>query len=314
MGIENFFSDKLTSIPGIGSMFDDSEEKMLGEMAKKRALYERLQLPDSTWEDITPEQLKSLESLTPENINYQTMNEDPRLLSQQRAYLSKLQALGDEGLSAEDKLGFELAARQAGSDAQSRRASAMQDARARGVSGGGMEAALMEMGNQAATDRQSLEGMQQAANAAKQRALYTQAYGDELSGQRDQGYRAEAANKDIINRFNQLNAQNRNTAQQYNVGNRNQLAANNVAERNRYALENRGARNDLAQQGFANQMAKNTGLAGGYDALANFFGAQGERRTKKREATGAAIGSAVGAIYGGPAGAQAGGGIGGAIS
>jgi hypothetical protein len=303
----------LESIPIIGGMFDDSEDKMMAEIAKKKALYDQIGLPNVDWQNITPEEYRQLEMFNPEAAQYETIQEDPRLLQSQRDYLKKLSGLSEEGLSDEDKLGFAVASRNASADAQSRRGAALQSARARGVGGGGMEAALTEIGSQQAADRQSMEGMQQAAEAAKRRALYTQAMGGELSNQREQGLNTEARNKDIINRFNQLNSGIRNEANMYNLQGRQGAADRNVESRNQAAWQNQAGRLGQVQAGYQNRLGLADRKAGIYDQTGDFYGAKGEENRRKRAALGSAAGGAIGAAFGGPAGYSVGSGIGGGI-
>lgn len=291
----------------------DYEKRMLQEYLKSKNLYEGIETPDVSWENFNPEDYSSVGELRPEEIQGQTLQEDPRILQEQRNYLNKLKGMSEEGLGAEDLLGFEMARRNAAGDAQSRQQSAMQNARARGVAGGGMEFALGEMGSQAAADRQSMEGMQQAAEAAKRRALMTTAYGGELSGQRGQNLDVESRNKDIINRFNQMNVGNRNAAQQYNLGQRQDIANQNVQGRNQAQLINITGRAGANQQGFQNQLSRANALGGQYDKMADVYGAMNEANRKKRGGVLGAIGGGIGAAVGGPLGYSVGSGIGGGL-
>lgn len=303
----------MAGLPIIGNAFDDSDEKMMAELAKQKALIEAINLPSTDWESYVPEEYQSAGAYSPEQAKYELISEDPRLIQEQKNYLNKLKGLGEEGLSAEDKLGLEMASRSAASDAQARRGAALQSARARGVAGGGLEFALGEQANQSAADRQSLEGMQQAAQAARQRALYTQAYGGELGSQRQADFGRESMNKDIINRFNQLNSGQRNQAQMFNLQNMQNIMNQNVGGRNQAQMLNQGGKRDMAQQNYLNQLSK-TGLqAGMYDQMAKAYAAEAEKNAARRKALGQGIGQGIGAMFGGPAGAAVGGGIGGGI-
>jgi hypothetical protein len=151
-----------------------------------------------------------------------------------------------------------------------------------------------------------MEGMNQAAEAARRRALMTQAYGSELGNQRRMDLDTESRNKDLINRFNQMNLENRNAANMFNLRNRQGVYNQNVGLRNEAVYNNQINRNAAAQQNYANQMAKAAALNNQYMNQADFFGAQAAANARKRQALGGMIGAGMGAAFGGPAGAQMG--------
>src|SRR3990167_7631566 len=180
-GINNF----LSSIPLVGGLFDDSEDQALEQLRRNQALYENLNLPSTEWDNYTPEEYQYAVDFNPKLAEYETIKDSPELRMKQQAYLESLQQLADKGLSAEDELGFQRA-RDLGSET-SRRGTldVIADARRRGVSGGGLEFALREQANQAGAKASQDAGLNRAAEAARQRALYQQAYGGALSGQRN---------------------------------------------------------------------------------------------------------------------------------
>jgi hypothetical protein len=159
------------------------------------------------------------------------------------------------------------------------------------------------MANQAAADRAQQAGLQQAADTARQRALYAQAYGNELGNVRGQDLGVESANKGIINMFNQMNTQNRNQAAQM----RQQLGQSNVDLRNQGQLTNLQGRLGQNQQAFQNQAALAGLRSGAYDRMGSYYANLGDQRQKQRGALAGAIGGALG----GPIGAGIGQGIGG---
>lgn len=196
------------------------------------------------YEDILRAQQAKLEGIplpeleafqfNPESYQYSTVSEDPALQARQAALIDRLGQLGETGLSEADKASYSQGINQANQAARQRSGALMNEMRARGQGGSGLEYALREQAGQEALGRQAQQGLAQAGDSARQRALYQQAYGNALSGQRDQDYRAKAANTDVINRFNQLNTGARNEA----------------------ALGNLNRKNEVAQQGYANQLSK----------------------------------------------------------
>lgn len=177
---------------------------------------------------------------SPEAYQYSTVTEDPTMRTRQMALLERLGQLGETGLSDADRASYAQATGAANQAAGQRSAALMNEMRARGQGGSGLEYALREQAGQESLTRAANQGLQQAGDSARQRALYQQAYGNALAGQRDQDYRSTAANTDIINRFNQLNTGTRNEA----------------------ALGNLQRRNDVAQQRFQNQLSKSQAKAG----------------------------------------------------
>lgn len=269
----------------------------LNQLRKIAKMYEDIGLPDVSYQDILPEMATSQGEYTPEMIQAQLLSEDPRLLQGQRDYLARLQGLSETGLGAEDLAAFAEASRRASSDAQSRAESAMQNARARGVAGGGLEFAMREMGNQAAADRQSMEGLGQAAEAARRRQLALTAYGQELGGQRQANLDAESRNKNIINQFNMMNAQERNRAQAANLAERQRLSDANLNLRNQAQIMNQQGRMGAAQQGFQNQLARTGGMAGAYQNIGEYYGAKQAADQKRAQGILGAIGGAAGLAF-----------------
>src|SRR4051812_36244203 len=219
MSLNNF----LSGLPMIGGLFDNTDEQAMQELEKNKALYGGLAPPDLAHLEGIPNLYNYVGDYSPDAAQYQTISDDPRLKSYQMDNLAKLAGLADTGLSDADQLGY-LKAKAAGHQlAKSGNDAAIQNAQARGVAGGGLEFALREMANQDGANRAQEAGLQQAADSARQRALYQQAYGNELSQVRGQDFSNNAANANIINQFNQMNTQARNQAQQLNNSNRQQL-------------------------------------------------------------------------------------------
>lgn len=131
--------------------------------------------------------------------------------------------------------------------------------------------------------------MQQAADAAKQRQAYLDAYAGQLSNQRQQDFGANQANADIINRFNMANTQARNQAGQAYTNDRN--------EAKRY---NNEGRINTQQQNYNNQVTRLNGMTGANTQVANAYAAQNAARTDSRnKKTGQAMDMLTGAMGGG---------------
>ena len=193
---------------------------------------------------------------TPEETQYTTISEDPTYRSRQMALLDKLSALGDTGLSDADKASYAQGIAQANQAARQRNSALMNEMRSRGQGGSGLEYALREQAGQEALNRQAQQGLAQAGDSARQRALYQQAYGNALAGQREQDYKGKAANADIVNKFNMLNTQNRNEA----------------------ALANMERKNAIAQQEFQNRMARSGAANQITNQVANAMAAREKRK------------------------------------
>jgi hypothetical protein len=270
--------DFLSSLPIVGGYFDDTDEQALNELRKNQGLYNNVLMPDLN--DYKPEELKYLGDFNPELMEATQVQEDPMLRSAQLDYLNQLSGLSKTGMSDVDALGY-LRAQQIGAK-QSRagREAAMSNAQARGVGGSGLEFATREIANQEGAQRAQEAAMQQAADSARQRALYAQAYGGALSGVRSQDYGVNAKNTDILNQFNQMNTSNKNTAGMYNLSNRQDLSNRNISERNSAQKYN----NDLRQQQFNNALTKAGGQAQANTGMASGYAAQNAANTAERNA------------------------------
>jgi hypothetical protein len=306
MALEDF----LSGLPIVGGLFDDSAEQEQQQLQRILSDYENLSTPDVSWENYSPEAYEY--GYNPEEYKAQLLKEDPRLIQSQRDYLQQLQGLSNNGLSEADKASYELARQTASSEAQSQRDAMARSAMASGTYGGGLDFVSRQAANQAAADRTQRASLQQAADSARQRALYTQAYGGELGNQRSQDFNTEQANKNILNQFNQLNVGERNNAARA----RDAVSRENVANRNaaqQYNIEGRQGANQLSYQ---NELSRLAGVNNARGGMANAYGARGAARKQTRGAVGTALGAAAGYGFGGDLdsaklGAMFGGGAGG---
>jgi len=228
----------LPKIPVIGSFFDDSADQMADAAKDSRA----------TWGQLDPRQnyLQRYQEYVPEDAQYQTITEDPNLKQNYSDYLGKLAGLSTQGFSPEDEYNFFKANQDAQSLAQSREASAIENARARGVAGGGMEFAMREMGNQGAAKNAQDANLSAAANAAKMRQLYTQAYGNAVNQGRQADLNVSSKNADIINAFNKYNTGARNEARLRNIDEQNRVTQANYNNASGWAKGVQGSNSDIA--------------------------------------------------------------------
>lgn len=203
---------------GIGEILDpilgDNDlSDARAQIERNRALYEGIDLPD--YKDWVPELYNS------ESADYALTSDDPMARSAQLSALSKMAGLAETGLSDADQAGYTKAINNANQMARSGNQAVMQNAQARGVGGSGLEMVMREQANQDAATRAQESGMQVAADAAKQRALYNQAFMQGTSNMRDQDYNTNKTNTGIINQFNQENTKARNATNNANTGLRN---------------------------------------------------------------------------------------------
>lgn len=226
----------------MGFFFSDDDESWnsaLRNIAENQNMYEQIGLP--SYDEYTPELYND------ESYNYELLQEDPSLLSRQGDNLNILQDLASKGLGAEDELAFQKARDVGAQAAKSGTQAAIADANNRGVGGGGMEFAMREIANQGGAERAQNAGLEQAAAAARQRALNAQAYQNAMGQVRGQNYQTAAANNNIINQFNSKNTQQRN-----------QTNAANVDQRNNAFMYNQG----LKDKNYQNQLDRADRRAG----------------------------------------------------
>lgn len=257
---------------------------------KNNEMLQQIALPD--YDEWVPELFDN------ESANYKLTSEDPVMKSRQLEALAKFQDLAETGMSDQDAAGFMKARAMGDQMAKGKTDAAIADAQARGVAGGGQEFAMREAAAQAGAQRAQEAAMAQAAQSAQQRQQYLNAYANQLGNVRDQDYRTQAANTDVINRFNQFNTQQRNATNQANTGLKNSAFQYNQ---------------DLKDKNYQNQMGKYDRFAGFNNRQAEIESAQEQDRRKRGAAMTGLVGGIAGGIMGGPAGAAAGSQIGSAL-
>lgn len=261
---DNFASE----LPIVGGLFDNSDQQLQDELAA----YKQFMLQNK------PEELDygtDLEALgySPESADYTTISEDPATRRAQLEALQSMKGLSESGLSDADKAVFAEARNVADRQAQSNRAAQLQNAQARGVAGSGLEMQMSALGDQEAANRAAQANIQQAGQAAQNKANYLQAYLQGTGQQRDQDYRTQANNADIVNKFNMFNTGAQNDARQYAA-----QAGNQMAQFNKSGQQ-------AAQQGTqANYLDWLNGMGNAYSGVAKGYASQGAARSGNRAA------------------------------
>jgi len=280
MGVKEFAS----GLPVIGGLFDDSADMAEAEAKRAQGLWEQLNTPDLQVNKFNPEVAKYSGNYRPEDLSLSQIRENPETREDMMRNLSRMNYLADKGLSAEDDAGFLRAKTEANTMARGREGAIAQEMAARGIRGGGQELALRQQSAQDAANRSQMAGAEQAAQAARQRALYTQAYGSALSGLRGQDFDQAAQQADIQNRQATYNTNERNQAQQSNLGRQDQYNQYAAGQRNDAQMYNIQQPNQVAQQRFQNQATKIGGQTGASANMQNMYMGQNAARQADRNA------------------------------
>lgn len=199
----------------------------------------------------------------PQDAQYQTVAEDPRVRGMQ---MEALQQLIDRSSGAADaRMNFESgqAMDQANQLARGREGAIRMDMERKGQAGSGTDAIMRAQASQMGANR-ARQGTQQAAmDAALQKLAASQGVISGAGNVRGQDFQRNATNSEIINRFNQFNTQARNAARQANVNMQNNAGMWNTEARQGLAGRNTGTRNSsidrrdkLAQQTHGNKMGR----------------------------------------------------------
>lgn len=228
---------------------------------RNRKMYEDLELPQ--YSEYIPQLMDN------ESANYQLTSDDPVMKSKQLEALARMQGLSESGLGGVDDAAFARARMQGDQMAKAKTDAAINDAQVRGVGGGGQEFAMREQAAQGGAQRAQEAGLARAEAAANQRAQYLNAYANQASGARDQDYRTNSNNSDIINRFNMANTQGRNQANAANTALKNQAFQYNE---------------NTKDKKYNNQVGKTDRIAGFNDQAAKIGTAQADYDQRQREA------------------------------
>lgn len=269
-------SNLLSGIPIVGGLFDNSDQQALDQIRQNQALYQGINLPQLS--QYTPDSYQYAGDYNPEMASSSQIQDDPAIKDRQLSVLNDLAGLSNTGLSDVDKAGYDSARRAGEGVISSANGAALQNAQARGIAGSGLEMALKASADQSGADRAQQLGLQQAADSARQRALYEQAYGSAVAGARSQDFNTAQANSNIINQFNMANTNAQNQAQQYNLGNRQNISNQNTNLQNQAQLQN----NSIKQQNFQDQMSRASGQAGANTAMGQGYFAENAANTQNR--------------------------------
>jgi hypothetical protein len=180
-----------------------------------------------------------------DKTSFEDLSIDPRLKEQQMASLAALdEIIQGGGMSLADKAAMEKIQSEVGQADRGRRGAIQQSMAQRGMGGSGMELLQMLDSSQAATDRTSQAGLDQAA-MAQQRALDAIMQSGQLSGaMRGQEFGEQSTIADARDAIAQFNAQNRQQGSQFNTNTQNQAQQFNAAQ----DLANQQYNKDAAMQ------------------------------------------------------------------
>lgn len=276
-----------------------------------REAIEQLQIPDIEKQKIYNELPQVMGQYFPEAevssalgpSQMEGISTDPRLRDAQMQALEKLSTIGQEGLTAEDRLALNTMRRQVAGDEQAKQGQILQNMAQRGMGGSGAELAARLQSSQSSADRASQESDRIAA-MAQQRALQGITQAGTLGGQiRSQDYgeqadRARAA--DSIAQFNlqnqqsvqQRNIQARNQAQQQNLANQQRVAEQQVALRNQQQQYN----NQLLQQQYQNERQRALDMNGVYNSKAAELNGQAQQQAGQTKDIFTGVGGIVGSL------------------
>lgn len=252
------------------------------ERERLEALIAGVQSPNFSWEKLDPKTYAVVAKYQPQVASFiqEKAPEVTKMASQdavmareaQREALTRLRAQG----AGQDPLGdAELAENlsQAAVANRGRNQAVKEDFARRGQGGGTSEMLAQMLGTQQANE-QAATGSRQAYIEAQRRKLQALRDSSSLAGSiRDDEFRVERGNNDIINSFNQRTATRQqgwadnaagiaNDASKYNLGNEQDTANRNVGAANQFAVQGQQREDDLKQRGFTNDMAKVKAQAG----------------------------------------------------
>jgi len=171
---------------------------------QQRGKLNALKAPEFSAENYLPKMLQD-----PGDAQYTDFQLSPEVRDEQMAGLKALMARANGAADAEQDLGRYRAISRASDMARQQSQAVMNDAAARGVSGGGLEFAMRAMGGQESANRAQEAGLTSAAQAAMEK-LTAQAHANQgLSAMRAQDQQEAFKRSDIINEFNRYNNQQR---------------------------------------------------------------------------------------------------------
>lgn len=247
------------------------------EIARLQGLLDKTSLPEFDTSMITPEEYRVLEKYSPEIAPYvqeaapETIKADSegamRGREAQMRALDRLTALGQTGEDTQSKILQDRALAAAAAQNQGQQEAIKQSQARRGMSGSGMELVQSLLAQQEG-NRAAQSASQQAALDAYNRRLQSMidsaALGEDI---RNSDVNLETRNADIINDYNQRQAQRRqayenaaadtrNKAQASNLDLAQEIAMKNIDARNAARTRKQDMDNDAAAKIFDAEMAK----------------------------------------------------------
>lgn len=300
----------------------EESERAMGLLNDAVRRIDALKIPDITKRIIYQQYMQS-GSLTPETLTsvieehapVALLTENPAMRQKQEQAVSEFEKISKTGLGAPDKLALEKARRSAAQDAMARMATIESQAKQRGQFGGGAQLAMQMKAAQDADDRQAMENLQIAANAAQNRQ---NALANLMSGAgqiRQQDLAVEESNvqakrlrdqqimQNAVARA-QWNAQNRQNVNQLNLQRQQQIADANTQQYNQEQYR----RGYLApMQQYQMEMQKQQAIANLYGQKAGVHMLQGQNKAQMWNQIGRGVASGAMDIGGGIAGGAGGG-------
>lgn len=242
---------------------------------------------------VTPEQAKTFQQ---NPTAFRDMAVDTTGRNAQVSALKQLQTIANEGgMTAIDKARTADINEEIGTANRGAQEAIVQNAAERGVAGSGVELAARLNAQQGAATRGAAAGTSAAADAQTRalQALQSSAgIGANVYGADAELAARKAAAEDAINKFNTGNAQavemsnveSRNAAEGANLAEKQRVADTNAATRNSAQVANKG----LIQTDFQNRLAKASGMAGQYNAIAD---TKLDQERRKDAVTGEVVGA-----------------------
>ncbi len=288
--------DLLTGI--FGGNAGKSQAKEANKLMRDQvAKLEAIGIPTIEAQKIALQTPELVDQLVAEQLGPSAMEgvaQDPRLKEAGLSALQQMAGLSETGLGAEDLAALEQIRRGAAGQAQAQKDTALQDMASRGMMDSGASLVAQLGAGQAAADRASQQGMQQASQAAAARraAIADKANMASNMSQQDLARQSQIASaRDTIAQFN---AQNRQNVNAQNIGARQNIENQRAATANQQEIFNKG----LQQQDFQNRMAKAGAASGAVGNLAaNLSGQAAAAQQAQQQMTGNLInaGTTIGA-------------------
>lgn len=272
----------------LGNLFSGGDREEQEKLLKaNQALYNSLQAPTLEQLKVAPlPEFKVAGELTPDMVETVSLapsqmskvSTDPILRKAQMASLEKLTQIGNEGLTAQDKMVLEQATRKAAQENKSNQESILQNMASRGQGGSGAELAAKLSSSQATADRANQESLAVAAQA-QQRALDAMTRSGTLGGEiRTQDFNQQSAiaqAQDSINRFNAANSQDvalkniaaRNAAQEANLRNKQSVSDANIGAEQKRIYHNTA----LPMSVFEANLKRAEAVSGANTKAGNFY-------------------------------------------